>query len=476
MKKKKIEMLFLFLAAFLLASCSSDDDSTKGNPNDFSLTLNPTDGQFTASSASFTLKIETTENWTVSSDQSWCKLSINQGNSTYLVNGSVEANTSKEQRTANITVKVRGVEKKVTLTQIGAGAGSITVALTSPADGNVAVTGNTFTISVVTNGNWEAATSQDWCTLTNNSGIGNGTITGEIPANEDQKSRTVQITVTAVGGQKGIVTLTQKGKDGGSTDPDPEKPQGNAGRIEIPKLKGGDSNLFYTHTVNHNGDNKFINYSAEYNCSMKHTRWVAYVIDNVRNKKRTERTDKWGNDNFIPSQFQTKKSDYDSPYNRGHLVASGDRTFSYEANVQTFLYSNMSPQIIKFNGGIWNNMENKVRAWADGLSAKDTVYVAKGGYIDGTVADGTLIEYTGNHVAVPRYYFMAVLSLKNGAYKAMAFWIDQKAMANTKDAVEKFAISVADLEAKTNIDFFHNLPDAIEQDVEKKFNKSDWNW
>ena len=31
-----------------------------------------------------------------------------------------------------------------------------------------------------------------------------------------------------------------------------------------------------------------------------------------------------------------------------------------------------------------------------------------------------------------------------------------------------------ELEEKTGIDFFHNLPDNIENEVERSYNKSDW--
>ena len=288
--------------------------------------------------------------------------------------------------------------------------------------------------------------------------------------------RSVVITITA-GKEKAEFILKQLAGDGSNPDPDPNpdpNPSGYAGRIEIPKLKGGNMNLFYTHTSTYNGK-EFITYSAEYDCTKKHTRWVAFTFDNVSNQKNTNRSDKWGNDPKIPTAYQTYASDYSSPYNKGHLVASADRYITREANVQTFYYSNMSPQIASFNGGIWNQMEEKVRSWAKSLSANDTVYVVKGGKIDGTIADGTLIEYTGNQVAVPQNYFMAVLSLKGGAspqYKAIAFYINQKTYSSS--SINNYVISIDELEQKTGLDFFHNLPDNIENEVEQSYNKSDW--
>lgn len=45
------------------------------------------------------------------------------------------------------------------------------------------------------------------------------------------------------------------------------------------------------------------------------------------------------------------------------------------------------------------------------LGDNDTLYVVKGGYIDDEE-----IKYTGNHVAVPRFYFIALLLYQNGQY------------------------------------------------------------
>lgn len=338
--------------------------------------------------------------------------------------------------------------------------------------------GSGFIIRVKTEGAWEASSSEAWCTLSRTSGNGYSSISGYIKANTGAE-RSVIITIIS-GKETATFTVKQLAGNGSTPDPDPdpnpdpEAPSGYAGRIEIPKLKGGNMNLFYTHTSNYNGK-EFITYSAEYDCTKKHTRWVAFTFDNVSNQKNTSRSDKWGNDPNIPAAYRTYASDYNSPYNKGHLVASADRYITREANVQTFYYSNMSPQIIKFNGGIWNQMEEKVRSWAQSLNATDTVYVVKGGKIDGTIADGTLIEYTGNQVAVPQNYFMAILSLKGGAspqYKAIAFYINQKTYSSS--SISSYVISIDELEQKTNIDFFHNLPDNIENEVERSYNKSDW--
>ena len=266
--------------------------------------------------------------------------------------------------------------------------------------------------------------------------------------------------------------------------PDPEKPSGYAARIEVPKLKGGDMNLFRTWTLDGN-----VTYSYEYNCSKRHTNWVAFTFDYKNNQKGKgvdRDKSKWKVDTNIPAEYQTYEQDYISPYNRGHLVASGDRVYTQDANQQTFYYSNVSPQYIDFNSGIWNNMEEKVRKWAkcqktgsDNLGPNDIMYVVKGGNINGTVEDGTLIKFTSkNRVAVPRYYFMAILFYEKGKYRGMGFYIDQEKYKDGGSGVSisKFATTIDDIEEKTGLDFFHNLDDNIEKETEKTYNPNDWAW
>ena len=44
------------------------------------------------------------------------------------------------------------------------------------------------------------------------------------------------------------------------------------------------------------------------------------------------------------------------------------------------------------------------------------------------------------------------------------------------EAVAECEESIDELEEKTNIDFFHNLPDYIENNVENSYSLNDWNW
>lgn len=305
--------------------------------------------------------------------------------------------------------------------------GGLTVS-TDLKNNEVSAKGGSFFLQIKAEGKWTASSQDSWCTINNKEG------NGEEP------------------------------------NPDPN-PSGYAGRIEIPKLKGGNSNLFITHTTQYNGK-EVITYSFEYDCTQKSSRWVAFTFNTSTPDNNVGRAGDFSDDPSIPSQYRTHDGDYTgSGYSRGHLAASSDRQYSVAANKQTFYMSNMNPQIQNgFNGGIWASLEGKVQSWGKITNDQDTLYVAKGGTID----NNNIIKYlkTNNTIPVPKYFYMAILSLKNGQYKAIGFWFEHKSYSNNNYA--SYALSIDELEEKTGIDFFHNLPDKIENEVERSYNKSDW--
>ena len=241
--------------------------------------------------------------------------------------------------------------------------------------------------------------------------------------------------------------------------------------MEIPMLKGGDSNLFISHSTSYNG-NKTTTYSLEYDCSKKHARWVAFKFYDKTAERNVSRTDAWADDPDIPSQYRSTREDF-SGYDRGHICASADRLYSLEANQQTFYYSNMSPQIGNFNQGIWVELEGQVQGWGRNNSFRDTLYVVKGGTID---SENLILTYTNrgpNQLPVPKYYYMALLCKKATGYKTIAFLLEHKNYAKPYN-LSRYAVTIDKLEEFTGIDFFPNLPDKAEEIVESQIEISAW--
>ena len=335
--------------------------------------------------------------------------------------------------------------------------------------------GGGFIIRVKADGTWQASSSETWCTLSRTSGNGNGSISGYMKANTGAE-RSVIITITA-GKEEAKFTLKQLAGNGSNPVPDPEKPSGYASMLEIPALKGGSMNQFITHTTKRNGKD-YPTYSLEYSYKYKHSYWIAYRFDNTTGGN-VGRNEAYKPDPELPSQYAAKHNDYtNSGYTRGHLCASSDRQYSKEANQQTFYMSNISPQSgngFNQSGSAWNTGEDKVQAWGYNISrSTDTLYVVKGG----TIGESMIKGYIKNEIAIPKYFFMAVLFRSGDNYKAIGFYMPHENLKDDPDKKDpkKYLMSIDALEQETGIDFFHNLPDNIENTVEATYNVNDWQW
>lgn len=247
-------------------------------------------------------------------------------------------------------------------------------------------------------------------------------------------------------------------------------------RIEVPELKNG--NIFIQHSTKI-GSDSVMTYCLEYDRTKWHSRWVAFRFDGTTRQKRVSRKDynikpQYPADPKLASNYAIEDDASFNGYNHGHLCASADRLFSREGNDQTFYMTNMSPQNGNFNSNYWSVLENLVQDRGRDASFADTLYVCKGGTIEDKQF---LTRVASGRIVVPKYYFMALLKVKNGAYSSIAFCMEHKDYGRnspSRSEMSKHAMSVDELEEFTGINFFHNLPDKAEIAVETNYSISAW--
>lgn len=254
-----------------------------------------------------------------------------------------------------------------------------------------------------------------------------------------------------------------------------------AARMETPRILSDGLTVVVSHDVAINGK-KVVTYELEYDKSKFHSRWVAFRFDGNTRAQSVGRSDKepFMDDPSLSSTLHIGYKGFGPGYDRGHLCASADRLYDRTANEQTFYMSNMSPQLSSFNQGYWVTLESQVQKLGRSKTFSDTLYVVKGG----TIKEGQIKSYitrnNGNKVAVPKYYYMALLKVKNGVYHSIAFWMEHKEYGysyNNKAPLSEImshAVSVNELEQLTGIDFFPNLPDATEEKVEDQKDINTW--
>ena len=250
-----------------------------------------------------------------------------------------------------------------------------------------------------------------------------------------------------------------------------------SGWLELPSAPSGDGLEMFTFPMVIDGA-KTRNYSFCWDYDNLVARWVAYPLCKG-NMGKGQRSNEWGLNPYLsrddqPVLFRGYSKGNHGYYDRGHQVPSADRLYR-SANIQTFYGTNMTPQNSDLNAGLWNSIEIQVRDWA---RSSDTLYV-----VSGCVTGGSryyALDNDGKKVTVPTGYYKALLRYsKSGSdgfsgYMGLALYLENKSYPDT--GVEKsFTMSIDELEEKVGEDFFVNLSDDIEREVEAQ-SPADYDW
>ena len=218
-------------------------------------------------------------------------------------------------------------------------------------------------------------------------------------------------------------------------------------------------------------------YALVYDEPYEQAKWVAHIIlpDVVRgnegrsNDFRPDDKIKTGSateaDYFLKTMRPDSSFAYDAfGYDRGHLAPSADFRYSKKALSESYLYSNMSPQVAKLNRGRWAELEDLVRQYV--IKNNIQVYVVSGGVLKPGLKK---IERGINKVSIPEQYFKVVLDQAN--QQAIGFIMPN---ADCEFPVMHYAVSIDSVEAVSGIDFFPDLPADEEKLLESKFDAAKW--
>jgi endonuclease G len=206
-------------------------------------------------------------------------------------------------------------------------------------------------------------------------------------------------------------------------------------------------------------------YSLSYNENYEQAEWVAYEL-----KKDYIKNNNFKRPYFIEdAKVKTGSADWrnykNSNYDKGHLCPAGDMEFSMSAYNDTFLTSNIAPQDKKFNNGIWNRLEQKVRYWA---VKENGVYVVTGG-----VLNNSLKTIGKEKVAVPQYFYKILMNRSGNRVKMIGFLMPNQP---SDEPLYKFVVSVDAIEKLTGINFFPQLEDRLENQLEANKDYKDWSF
>ncbi len=201
-----------------------------------------------------------------------------------------------------------------------------------------------------------------------------------------------------------------------------------------------------------------LNYQEDYEQAL----WVVHRLIKGAKYGKAKRARDFKPDPLVETGSALPTDYSRSGYDRGHLAPAGDFKYDQSLTYETFYMSNMSPQKPDLNQHIWNDMEMKIRDWAED---RNELIIVTGPVLK----DG--LEYIGkqNRIAVPEQYYKIVYDKK--AQQAIAFLMKNE---GSIELLSSFVVSIDEIEKLTGIDFFAKLPDNIEKKIESQRRIDDW--
>lgn len=198
----------------------------------------------------------------------------------------------------------------------------------------------------------------------------------------------------------------------------------------------------------------------------RRNRTAAWVLEHISPKHFTGQSVDRSNINFfedlsIHHYFRSTNDDYKgSGYDRGHLAAAGNHRVDSKLITQTFVLSNVSPQVGKgFNRDAWNKLEKYCRWKANKV---DNLYVCTGPlYLPRKEANGKMYvkyEVIGkNHVSVPTHFFKILLMETKGEYDIEAYVMPNQVI-DQRIPLESFQVPIDTIERAAGLLFFDRTP------------------
>lgn len=205
-------------------------------------------------------------------------------------------------------------------------------------------------------------------------------------------------------------------------------------------------------------------YIVSYNKDTKMPNWVAWHLTSNHTMGEYRRPGNAFHEDLDVPAPRANNNDYKgSGWSRGHMCPAGDNKWDPEAMYESFLLSNVCPQNMNLNSGVWNQIEITCRTWAEKYG---DVYI-----VCGPILFNKEHETIGmTQVVVPEAFFKVVLCL-NGEPKGIGFICRNTEGNRRKDL---YVNSISQVERVTKIKFFPHLNKEIADIVKSQTDLSIW--
>lgn len=208
---------------------------------------------------------------------------------------------------------------------------------------------------------------------------------------------------------------------------------------------------------------KHIGYTTSYNQIWCEPNWVAWELTRSEANGKYPRRGSYTQDPLVTGMSALTYDYSGTNWDRGHMAPAGDMKWSEQAMLESFYLSNICPQNYVLNNGLWRYLEERTRGWA---KFHGSVYVCCGPIV------GETYETIGqNAVAIPEGFFKVCCIIKGNRYNAIGFiFPNEECPGDLWD----YACPVDKVEKITGHNFFYNLNDSIENNIESNWNHKFW--
>lgn len=203
-------------------------------------------------------------------------------------------------------------------------------------------------------------------------------------------------------------------------------------------------------------------YALGYNYSRKTASWVAYRLTPEIVDGTVTRQNDFREDDSITKIYRATLDDYNEPvYELGHLAPSESLDLTVEMNSETFILSNMAPQLPGLNKAVWKGLENRERKWT---KERDELFVYVGMLYEGEV------EYLKGRIPIPTHFYKIMFSPSEN--KAIAYLFPHSDI-KTKD-LDKYLTSINEIEVRSGLNYLSKLQNGLEENIENGVESSQW--
>lgn len=224
--------------------------------------------------------------------------------------------------------------------------------------------------------------------------------------------------------------------------------------LEIPTAPAGLAEELIAHS----------GFTLSYNYRHRIPNWVAWNLTAEEVEGTVPRAGGFKTDPSVRGT-QADDSDYrNSGWDRGHMAPAADMKWSRQSMLESFYLSNVCPQNQNLNRGDWKDLEELCRELAKRYG---NVWIACGPIV-GQAVHGRI---GSSRVTVPDAFYKVLLIRHNGKYEGIGFLFKNEAGSRN---LSFYARTIDQIEQLSGIDFFPQLPDPVEEQVESRKDLRPW--